>query len=365
VAGRPRVARQNAPEPGSFEAMAADAISEELAAGRQAVAWAVEDAGDRRARCRTFRRIVETRARITRPQGEATEEIMPLFGIWDLVAEGTEIHDLGRPSAGFLFWEATAHQETADGRVLIARARDYRGMPAALLSPARRADGRAFGERTTELLLRSSIEGVRGRVAAAARRIGEDPRRPSMDLRTIAAGVLAEYDHEKATTDGGAAVALWCVIEVGPGSVNVLASSKPGGGRPRRDRLNDALLKALEEDASGHELHAPRSNNTFLAFPDDGALPPPGRRDTEAGRTEVRWDEARQRDFSAAAIDRVTLDDLVGGAGLTEREREVFELRHVDGLKLAEIAERLGVTVGAVKSWDFRARKKLDAAAGM
>lgn len=69
--------------------------------------------------------------------------------------------------------------------------------------------------------------------------------------------------------------------------------------------------------------------------------------------------------FSAEAIDRATLDDLIGRAGLTDREHEVFELRHVDGLKLTQIADRLDVKVGTVKSWDSRARKKLAAAAGL
>jgi RNA polymerase sigma factor (sigma-70 family) len=40
-------------------------------------------------------------------------------------------------------------------------------------------------------------------------------------------------------------------------------------------------------------------------------------------------------------------------------EREVVRLQHLDGLTHAEVAERLGVPVGTVKSRSFRAHKRL------
>jgi RNA polymerase sigma-70 factor (ECF subfamily) len=46
-------------------------------------------------------------------------------------------------------------------------------------------------------------------------------------------------------------------------------------------------------------------------------------------------------------------------AGLTSRERLVFELRHYQGLRLKEIGETLGTTEEAAKNCLFRATKKL------
>jgi RNA polymerase sigma-70 factor, ECF subfamily len=50
---------------------------------------------------------------------------------------------------------------------------------------------------------------------------------------------------------------------------------------------------------------------------------------------------------------------LVALDKLTVKERAVFTLRHVDGLKLDAIGDRLGVSTGSVKSFLFRAVKKL------
>ena len=44
---------------------------------------------------------------------------------------------------------------------------------------------------------------------------------------------------------------------------------------------------------------------------------------------------------------------------LSPMQRDVFVLRHYEGLQLAEIAESLGCTVGSVKVHLFRALKKL------
>ena len=44
---------------------------------------------------------------------------------------------------------------------------------------------------------------------------------------------------------------------------------------------------------------------------------------------------------------------------LPEDERQVVRLQHFEGLTHAEIAERLGVAVGTVKSRSFRAHKRL------
>lgn len=54
---------------------------------------------------------------------------------------------------------------------------------------------------------------------------------------------------------------------------------------------------------------------------------------------------------------RLFIDDIL--SCLSEREREVFELRHVGGLEYHEIAEELGTTVGSVYNLLQRADEKL------
>lgn len=350
-------------EPGTFEARAVAAIQDALDEGYQAVAWAVMDGGGGGARVRTLTgcRIVETRCRITRPHSEPTEEILPLFGIWELFAEGTEILDLGRPSADFVYWRALALQETEDGRLLVAQASDRRGMAATPLSSARRPDGRPFGSRATELLLQSQIEGVRDRVGKAADRIGEDPRRPGQDLVAITAGGLAMYLGEKAATDGGPAVLEWNVSEVrlSSGDVNVLAASQGGDSRSRRGRLHGAVLKALEEAAFGHGVHSPRGKRRLVSRDDEDARLP-----EIAGRVEPDFSDEVVERLNQETVDRLARDDLVSRAaraGLSPRERDVFELRHVQGLPFAQIAEKISVQETTARVFFHRATKKLEA----
>ena len=50
---------------------------------------------------------------------------------------------------------------------------------------------------------------------------------------------------------------------------------------------------------------------------------------------------------------------------ISEREKTVFVLRHYHDLSLKEIAEALGLTVGAVKSYLFRSIKKLQRELGI
>ena len=51
-------------------------------------------------------------------------------------------------------------------------------------------------------------------------------------------------------------------------------------------------------------------------------------------------------------------------AQLPAEEQEVVRLQHLDGFTHAQIAERLGVAVGTVKSRSFRAHKRLAAMLG-
>jgi RNA polymerase sigma-70 factor (ECF subfamily) len=51
-------------------------------------------------------------------------------------------------------------------------------------------------------------------------------------------------------------------------------------------------------------------------------------------------------------------------ADLPPEEREVVRLQHLEGLTHAEIAERLGLPVGTVKSRSFRGHRRLAASLG-
>ena len=55
---------------------------------------------------------------------------------------------------------------------------------------------------------------------------------------------------------------------------------------------------------------------------------------------------------------RRALDDLPA------EEREVVRLQHLEGLSQSEVAQRLGVPVGTVKSRSFRAHRHLAARLG-
>ena len=62
-------------------------------------------------------------------------------------------------------------------------------------------------------------------------------------------------------------------------------------------------------------------------------------------------------DDPAAATDlRLTLQDVL--AGLTPLDRAVLVLRYSDGLPVAEVADRLGLSQGAVKNRSKRALER-------
>ena len=63
----------------------------------------------------------------------------------------------------------------------------------------------------------------------------------------------------------------------------------------------------------------------------------------------------------AAAAERTLLQDRIEKAlgNVSPREKAVFLLRHYEDLSLKEIAESLELTVGSVKSYLFRAVRKL------
>jgi hypothetical protein len=71
----------------------------------------------------------------------------------------------------------------------------------------------------------------------------------------------------------------------------------------RAGRLNTTLLEAIEEEVFGHGIHSPRGEREVQSLDDPDAEQP------------------SVADHSAAVIDSRALDDLIGRAGLTERER--------------------------------------------
>lgn len=89
-------------------------------------------------------------------------------------------------------------------------------------------------------------------------------------------------------------------------------------------------------------------------------------------RPTERLDEAFVPDTEGAAVEPTTQSTATAVRGLeidarvraalpvlSEAQRNVFLLRHYQGLQLNEIAEELGCTVGSVKVHLFRALKKL------
>ena len=71
----------------------------------------------------------------------------------------------------------------------------------------------------------------------------------------------------------------------------------------------------------------------------------------------VTLPESAEAAYEAAEVRRA-LDDL------PSEEREVVRLQHLEGLSQSEVAQRLGVPVGTVKSRSFRAHRHLAARLG-
>jgi RNA polymerase sigma-70 factor (ECF subfamily) len=76
---------------------------------------------------------------------------------------------------------------------------------------------------------------------------------------------------------------------------------------------------------------------------------------------EGRADGDPQRSLYSGQLRRKIKDVL---AGLTPRERMVFEMRHYQGLRLRNIGEILGTSEEAAKNCLFRANQKMRAALG-
>ncbi|HYK59139.1 MAG TPA: sigma-70 family RNA polymerase sigma factor [Bryobacteraceae bacterium] len=98
-----------------------------------------------------------------------------------------------------------------------------------------------------------------------------------------------------------------------------------------------------------------RKEEATVVTTGDGPL---DRMDTIA---EQRADTDPERNLFSGQVRRRIKDVL---AGLTPRERMVFELRHYQGLRLRRIGEILGTSEEAAKNCLFRATQKMRAALG-
>lgn len=86
-----------------------------------------------------------------------------------------------------------------------------------------------------------------------------------------------------------------------------------------------------------------------------------GPRDRLEGYQEARAQGDPQRALLSRELGR-RIEQVL--AGLTPRERMVFELRHYQGMRLRAIGEVLGTTEEAAKTFLFRATQKMRAALG-
>lgn len=91
---------------------------------------------------------------------------------------------------------------------------------------------------------------------------------------------------------------------------------------------------------------------------------------TIARRTAIDIYRKRQRSISSESVDRIDLPPGLETVWemfevrsaldrLTDEEREVIRLSHFEELTHSEIAERLGIPVGTVKSRSYRAHQRL------
>ena len=136
---------------------------------------------------------------------------------------------------------------------------------------------------------------------------------------------------------------------------------------PDRDEAEDAaqetLMKLVREIRSGNPPHSPRA---WLATVAVRAC-----RDRRRSRWWSWWQRSGEEMSDFAGEAPTPEDDVLARAGerrvftafraLSARQREVFVLRHVQGMSTAETAETLALDRGTVKRHLFRAVAKLRA----
>ena len=289
----------------------------------------------------------------------------PLAEVLALAAGGAQIHSVSRPDADALAWSAMAtlnmrQQRTAfvvglrpieSERQWILGCDDRRGLAAMIYSKIAipPAEGGTFGRFLMGLVAQTSVPGLRARLARVRRVLGDDFG------AAAAAGAFGALNDAAAQSggDGGEPTLDWVIRSRALNSTDwhEVAGSVVGGfGREtnrRKGRVMAEVQKQAERDAFGTGIDSPRGIREIISFEQ-----PIG--DTDDGSTLM--------DQLAGALDvgsGLEIADLLATTDLTRREREVFDLQFVEGLRQAEIAERLGIAPGTVASLSSRARKKV------
>lgn len=286
---------------------------------------------------------------------------LPLAWVAKMAAEGAIIEEVSAPEPDGLTWTAAAWAITETppaGLVLppylqgpsrwLVGAQDDRGLAAGPLSKIPMPDGRLLGTALTTFLATTKIEGAAGRMKAARRELGDN-------FSAIIASGAGELLHDVtsvAGADGGPAMIEWQVLRraLSGGAWQRVAGAPATRGTPgshRRSRLFDAILKAAEADAFGTGIDSPRGIRETVSL--DQPIGDPAQGATIGERLSG----------SPGVASGIEIDDLLSSAGLTNREREVFERQFVDGLRQVEIAELLGIAPGTVGVLSSRAKDKV------
>lgn len=286
---------------------------------------------------------------------------VPLAWVARMAAQGAGIAEISAPNPNVLTWTAAASVVTdgvaPPGMVLAASfrrawqwliyAQDDRGLAAGPLSRMQMPDGRLLGKALTDTMAKTTIEGSKERMNAARRGLGDD----LSAIVASSAATLLNDDEAVTGADGGPATIVWQVLRraMTGGAWQLVAGEPAQQGAPasrRRGRLFEVILKAAEADVFGTGINSPRGSREIVSLeqpvgnPGDGATLGQGL----AGAPDV-----------ASGLE---IADLVAAAGLTARERDVFELMAQD-LTQREISARLDIAPGTVASLTSRAKKKL------
>ena len=177
---------------------------------------------------------------------------------------------------------------------------------------------------------------------------------------------LADDELALAFRDEGRQEAFDELVRRHQGRVYAVAYRMTGNREDALDVAQDALVKAYQkiEKWQPHGGFVPWLMRLTTNQSID-ALRRRKRQTTESLDADDGYRLSSLEDESAAPADRGArtheIEDRVQAAlsVLSESQRAIFVLRHYEGLKLSEIAETMGISVGSVKVHLFRALKKL------
>lgn len=291
---------------------------------------------------------VECRVRLAEAEGERVVPLEELFGF----ALDFTIEDVA-PTKSVLLWQAVAVggevetlvDDTQELTVYATTVRDdVRGLAALVYSKGLlQTDDRRAGDRVTKWLQKSWIPGAAGRVDRAREQLSAD------ESRAATAAAAAEHlQGDGAREDGGVPPVELSIVATNmtTGRQRIVASigaqRASGAKSKRRAYLFESVLRELEGDAFGSRSDADRAA--------DGTFEPLVKDEYEAPGS-----------FEEDVETRLAWEDLVDGAGLSDRELDVLDLLRQDKTH-ADIASTLGIAEGTVSAHVSAARRKLEAA---